>query len=131
MGWKNLSDKRAHRGRRARLMSKQGRAFELEVAKILTRLLEEEKISDFQRHEPSSEEDHDGKDFTVCRKIGEEVVSRSFGVTISLRSWADGKVKHPDVPQFCFPLGTKPETIEKKILSLFTADKASSQDKPA
>lgn len=119
MGWKNLSDKRAHQGRRAKLMSKQGRALETEVETILTRLLAEEKITGFTCHEPNSEEDGDGKDFTVCGKIGEEEVSRPFGVTISLRRWRDSRVKHPDVPQFCFPLGTKPETIVKKILSLF------------
>lgn len=119
MGWKNKSDMKGYQDRRSERMSKQGRALETEVEKILARLLAEEKISGFTFHKPNSKEDGDGKDFTICGKTGEEEASMSFGVTISLRRWRESRVKHPDVPQFCFPLGTKPETIEKKILSLF------------
>ena len=107
------------RARKSERYSAIGRAFEQEVAAILERLKEEELISDFVAHSPHSEEDHEGRDFTCMRRIGDETHARSFGVTISMRSWNASRIKHPDTPQFCFPVGTKPETIRKRVLALF------------
>ncbi|HTK59847.1 MAG TPA: hypothetical protein VL283_01445, partial [Candidatus Baltobacteraceae bacterium] len=79
----------------------------------------EKLIVGFTRHEPRSPEDHDGRDFTVVALVDGKEVEKSFGVTISLQSWSRSKTLHPDTPQFCFPLGTKPETIRTRILDLF------------
>ena len=106
-------------GRKSQRMADAGRAFEEEVAGILERMLEEKLISGFVAHAPHSSEDAQGRDFTVTSIAGGKTVERSFGVTISLKRWQRSKILHPDVPQFCFPLGTKPETVRKRILELF------------
>lgn len=107
------------RDRRGNRFATYGRLFEEEMATLLARLQEEGLLTSFVRHEPNSREDSEGKDFTVTRGEGEDAVSRDFGITISLHSWRESKVKHPHVPQFCFPIGTKPDTIKHRILSLF------------
>ena len=98
-----------------------GRKLEKEVAELLEKMQESGLIESFVYNKPFSEADCQGKDFTVRLSIGDEVVERSFGVTISYKSWGDSKVKHPDVRQFCFPIGTKPETIQKRVLELFAS----------
>ncbi|MBI2642257.1 MAG: hypothetical protein HYW97_00185 [Candidatus Wildermuthbacteria bacterium] len=76
-------------------------------------------ISNYTRHPPNSAEDHNGKDFTVTKMVGNTLFLQSFGVTISMRNWPESVNQHPNIPQFCFPIGTKPETIQKRILKLF------------
>ncbi len=107
-------------GRKTQRMAKRGREFEDEVSALLQKMQDEELIVGFIAHEPNSPEDQDGRDFTVTVVIGGGEVSKSFGVTISLRHWKESRIKHPDVPQFCFPLGTKLETIRTRILELFS-----------
>ncbi|MEK7546222.1 MAG: hypothetical protein AAB554_04070 [Patescibacteria group bacterium] len=107
------------RHRRGERYSDIGRKFEAEVEGILQKMQDEKLIVDFVRHAPNSGEDRDGRDFTVTAPAAGAPAERSFGVTISLRSWQDSKILHPDVPQFCFPIGTKPETIRARILELF------------
>lgn len=107
------------RNRRGERYSGIGRKFEGEVGDLLQKLQDEKLIAGFIRHPPNSPEDSEGRDFTVTAMIGGKEARRSFGVTISLKSWQESKILHPDVPQFCFPIGTKPETIRKRILDLF------------
>lgn len=107
------------RARRNQRFSDYGRDFEQEMCKFLEKLKEAGDITDFLYHEPHSESDRAGKDFTVAKLVNEVRQEHSFGVTISLQRWPISKACHPNVPQFCFPIGTKPETIKKRILELF------------
>lgn len=107
-------------GRKGERMAKQGRLLEEEVAALLEKMREEKLIIGFIAHAPNSPEDTAGRDFTVEASVSGTTAARSFGVTISLKRWNESKIRH-DVPQFCFPLGTKPETIRKRILELFEA----------
>lgn len=107
------------RGRRSERYGEIGRKFESEVADLLQKLQDEKLIAAFVAHPPDSPEDRQGRDFTVAVEIGGKTVEKSFGVTISLQRWNHSKILHPDVPQFCFPIGTKPETIRKRIFELF------------
>ncbi|OHA26105.1 MAG: hypothetical protein A3C06_00860 [Candidatus Taylorbacteria bacterium RIFCSPHIGHO2_02_FULL_46_13] len=100
-------------------MSEYGRAFESTVEGYLQKLLDFGQIKSFTRHPPRSPEDYGGRDFTVSKEVGGVSVERSFGVTISIRSWNRGKRLHPAHPQFCFPIGTNKETINRRILGLF------------
>lgn len=99
--------------RRAERFAGYGRQQELSVKQIL----EDSKLFDkVILHPPHSASDGQGQDFTVLR--GEQFVS--FGVTISLKSWNRSKVIYPDIPQFCFPLNAKPETVIRRVAELFT-----------
>jgi len=98
-----------------------GRDLEKEVEKILSKMEAEGKLSSVVYHSPNSLPDSEGKDFTVGQtNEGGEELFRSFGVTVSMRRWGRSKVLHRDVPQLCFPPGTKPETIQKRVLELFS-----------
>ena len=68
----------------------------------------------------NSYEDCQGKDVWVTRKIGGKVMQREFGTTISCKSWEKSKRMHRDVPQFCFPLDVKKETVIQRVSELFT-----------
>ena len=107
------------RDRRGERYAAIGRKFEEEVSDLLQKMQDEKLIAGFVRHEPHSREDRQGRDFTVTALADGKEEKRSFGVTISMRSWHDAKIQHPDVPQFCFPIGTKPETIRARVLELF------------
>ena len=109
----------ASRERRGDRYAEIGRRFETEVAGYLQKMQDEKLILGFVHHAPHSKEDGDGRDFTVTGLVERKPAERSFGVTISLASWNRSKVLHPDVPQFCFPIGTKPETIRARVLELF------------
>ena len=122
MGWKNTRDFKLHHQRRMHRFAKIGRKFEQEELRlILEKMQDAGKISGFEIMRPNSAEDKDGKDAKVSKIIGGNNIEKFFGVTISIRSWNESKRFHPQTPQFCFPIGTKPETIEKRILSLFGA----------
>lgn len=119
MGWKNTKDFGAYCKRRSERMSRLGHELERTVESILRQMWEERLICAFRRHPANSFEDFQGKDFSVTQeKDGEETV-RHFGVTISTRSWHAAKLRHPEVPQLHFPIGTNPRTIEKRVLELF------------
>lgn len=109
----------ATRDHRSERYGEIGRKFESEVADLLQKMQEEKLILGFVQHEPDSTEHRDGRDFTVTTVSGDKEASRSFGVTISMQHWGAAKARFPTVPQFCFPIGTKPETIRKRILELF------------
>jgi len=106
-------------GRKADRYAEIGRKFEGEVADLLQKLQDEKAIARFVAHPPNSKEDQEGRDFTVTALVSGKEAERSFGVTISLKRWTQSKILHPDIPQFCFPMGTKPETIRARILELF------------
>lgn len=115
MGWKNTKDFKAYQARRSNRVAARGRELEGRIEKILQRMETEGKIDNFIIHPPHSKEDCEGADASTI-KGG---VCKSFGVTISMRSWARSKKLHPDRPQFCFPLETKEKTIERRILELY------------
>ncbi|MDE2019472.1 MAG: hypothetical protein KGJ13_03935 [Patescibacteria group bacterium] len=58
-------------------------------------------------------------DFTVRKIVDGKSIERSFGVTISQRKRNLAEFIHDGTPQFWLPLGTKPETIRRKIEKLF------------
>lgn len=111
--WQEFSARRSER------YSRLGREQEFWVEKILVDAVECGELLGAVRHSPNSAADFAGKDFTVKKKVGGQVVIRSFGITISHNSWNRAKINHRDVPQFCFPIGTKPETVIMRVLDLF------------
>lgn len=113
--WKEVN------GRRSERWSKVGRDFEQQVLQILSDASRGETpmFENVVYHIPNSKEDSEGRDFTVCRAVGGTIESRSFGVTISSRSLQEARLLHPDIPQMHFPVGTKPETILRRICALF------------
>ncbi|GEM_PF-3206526 len=118
MSHSNTQRFRAWQGRKAKRRSEVGYQFEDEVNKILDKMKEENLISSFCRFDHNSEEDRNGKDFLVAKIVNKKEMFCAFGVTISLQSWQKAKMKHWNVPQLCFPLGTKTETIKRRILEL-------------
>ena len=100
-------------------MAHVGVELEDRVAVMLGGLQQQGQIDVFNRHEHHSDEDHAGRDFTIWKIVGGERVEKTFGVTISMRRWNYSKCLHPDVKQFCFPIGTNDTTIQRRILELF------------
>lgn len=124
MGWKTTRDFWKHQGRRMERYGKEGRKFEQdEMRKILQKMRDVGQICEFEIFAPNSPEDRDGRDIRVSRMADGQKIDKYFGVTISLRSWKDAQRFHPDTSQFCFPIGTKPETIQKRVLGLFNEPK--------
>ena len=120
MGWRTTRDFRKHQERRMTRYAREGRKFEQEEMKrILQKMQDAGKICGFEIFTPNSPEDREGKDIKASKMAGEQMADVYFGVTISMRSWNNAKRFYPDVPQFCFPIGTKPETIEKRVFGLF------------
>ena len=113
-----IKDFAGFRARRSQRMANQGIVLEDTVEKLLEKLKDEKKILGFTRHPHNSKEDSSGKDFTVIFDSNGYEDERSFGVTISLRSWHDAKLMHRDVPQFCWPIGTNTTTMQERILKL-------------
>ena len=77
---------RAHQAflnRRAMRHSELGRLTEKRVTDILAQKLEAGELISFTPHPANSPEDKAGKDFTVSMAINDEVVSASFGITIT------------------------------------------------
>ena len=121
MGWRNSRVREEARGRRSERFGRYGRDFEEAMVGHLTKMQEAGDIDDFLSHAPNSSEDCEGKDFMVAKAVDGIRREIHFGVTISFHSWNESKVRHPKVPQLCFPIATKPETIRKRILELFAA----------
>lgn len=121
MAWKNSRDFKKWQIRKGRRFALRGSDFEnITVPKILEKMVLDGKITKFVHFYKNSKEDHDGKDFMVVMECDGKLTEVCFGVTISFKSWNRSKPLHFGVPQLCFPVGTKPETIEKRILGLFT-----------
>lgn len=107
------------RKRKGERKAQRGRDFEGDVFKMLQRMQDEGHFEDVAYHAPNSTEDHDGKDFTVAIALEGKRIEQSFGMTISLSSQKNAQGRYPGVPQFHWPIGTKPETIQKRVLALF------------
>lgn len=119
MSYANTHRFKAGQARKAERRSKEGYRFEEEMCGILDKMQKEGLISSFCRFDHYSEEDLSGKDFLVAKVVdGKKEVYCAFGVTISLKRWQETKMRHRDVPQLCFPLGTKVETIQRRVLEL-------------
>jgi len=112
VGFANTKRFTEYAARKSVRYSRVGRQREADIEKIL---VASGQFNTVRRHEPHSNADCDGKDFTVWRGDAQ----RSFGVTISSHCWHDAELKHPQVPQFWFPLNTKPETIIARVTALF------------
>ncbi len=112
-------NREAFAARRAMRMSEHGRAFEVTVEGYLQEILDFGLIQKFIRHPPHSPEDYDGRDFTISKDVEGVSIEKTFGVTISIKSWNRGKRLHRSYQQFCFPIGTKKETVVRRILGLF------------
>ena len=107
--WKEIDARRSER------YAKIGEELEKKVEEILESLQESLLIEKWIHTPKHSAEDHDGIDFIVEKGC----IQKSFGVTISSRSWNRAKLIHPKTPQFCFPIGTSDERIKQRILELF------------
>ena len=107
------------RERKGERKAQRGRNFEEVVFKILQQIQNKGHFKDVAYHAPNSTEDRAGKDFTVAIIIEGERVECSFGMTTSLHSREFARGRYPEVPQFHWPLNTKPETIQKRVLALF------------
>ena len=118
MSFKNKQAMQDFCARRANRMAEVGVGLEDTVEKVLQKLQSDGGILRFTRHPHNSTEDRSGKDFTVVFNHEDKEIEHSFGVTISNRSWQRGKVIHHDVTQFCWPVGTNTQTMEKRILGL-------------
>ena len=117
--WRRSKDRQAAFDRHGERRAALGRALETEIESLLADMKDKGELSVFTRFAPHSVEDGQGKDFMVGKEGEDGVVRRFFGVTISLHSWNEVKCRHPEVPQLCFPIGTKPETMRRRILELF------------
>lgn len=97
----------------------EGRKFEDRVEQVLYQMFNRGEIAGFDHHPANSPEDREGKDFTVRKMVNAELVSKSFGVTISMKRASQSQIIHPDTPQFHLPLWSKDEEIVSAILGLF------------
>lgn len=95
-----------------------GREMEQRVAAILEKMVQEGLLHSAIYHEPNSSEDQAGKDFTVEKMVGGELVIRSFAITIRPPKMWD-LLLHTDVLQWYLPINTKDLTIRRKVLGLF------------
>jgi hypothetical protein len=111
-----LQGKQAYR---SRYTAEDGRAFEGRVERILGEMKKSGRIFHFTRSPRNSEEDSKGIDFVVYLDRDGEVMSQSFGVTISKRCRRRAQMKHPGVPQLQFPPGIGAGVIKRAVLALF------------
>ena len=118
MSFSNTKSFRAWQRRKAERMSKVGLQLEVDMHGILDKMQKEGLISSFRQFDHNSKEDLSGKDFLVAKMVDGKEMRCAFGVTISPRSWQRAKARYRDVPQLCFPLATKIETIRQRILEL-------------
>jgi hypothetical protein len=120
VGWRTTANYKEYLKRYGARRARLGRAQEENVEAILLKMREQGLIADFKRSRPNSKMDAEGKDFSVTMLVGGVEVVRHFGMTISMKSRNNARVRYPDVPQFVFPVGTNPSTIERRILELFS-----------
>ena len=102
--------------RRNMWRSELGYQMEDEVERVIRRAVEEGTFASVVHHSPQTP----SMDFTVTKMVNGVEESRSFGMTISLKVWSERRNRGGS-PQFCFPIGTKPETIIRRVSELFKA----------
>lgn len=118
MGWRRQNDYYRNKKRKRR-KPQDGRKFERRVQRILQTMLDKGWITDFERYEPFSPEDHAGKDFSVTLILGSRRVTREFGITMSRRRLGHSQKLHPDVPQIYMPYESTDWQIKGMIIILF------------
>lgn len=104
--------------RRARRRGFLGRMTEDRVEKILIKMQEKGELVDFERYEANSPEDSEGKDFRVTALIDRELVSASFGITISMKCQQEHQLKHPNEPSILIPPEMNDERIRWRICEI-------------
>lgn len=109
---KAVADRKAERG------SQLGRENEARVERLLAKKLEASEIISFKRHLPNSPEDLAGDDFQVSKEIDGEIITVSFGVTISQRKHKEHSMKHPDKTSLLIPLEMRDERIWYRICQI-------------
>lgn len=117
----NRMARQAFANRKAERYGKVGREMEDRVSSLLKRASKNNQ-SLFLRaiyHQPNSEMDCDGADFTVEKLIDGRVYSVTFGISISPKCCNQSNAKHPDRLQMCFPININDSTIVKKVEKLF------------
>lgn len=92
-----------------------------ETERVLSALQAQNKITNFVRHREAGTEDGPVENFSVTMLVDGRDVTVRFGVSVSRREWQRMQSRAQDVPQLCFPLGTRPDTIRRRILSLFAS----------
>src|SRR3989344_3972406 len=95
------------------------RVTEDRVLGILVRAKNAGRFLAVKKSEPNSEEDRLGKDFTIQKVVGEAVVEKSFGVTISLPQQKKALAIHPGISCFLITPEMKDKTLLSKIDTLF------------
>ena len=122
-GSMSFSQKRvAFLKRKKERYSRIGQSSENEIEEILKNEKDSRGESVFSKvlhHKKYGFKDRDGKDFTVYRTVGDLTLFRSFGVTISERSYYQAKVKHPATVSIYTPIGFNRDNFIKKVLALF------------
>lgn len=91
--------------------SELGRQTEVRVEKLLVKKITAGELASFKYFPANSPEDCQGKDFQVSKEIEEEVITASFGITISLNCYQEHQAKHPDEPCILIP----PEMGDERI----------------
>ena len=104
--------------RKAERYSRHGRELERRVVLILEKMKKEDRIKNYTYHEPFSQEDLKGEDFTIIKEINGQEVAIGFGVTISARSKTRHKINHPDKPCIHIPFEMRDERIIERIEKL-------------
>lgn len=109
-----LKSRREFAERKSQRYSRLGYEMENEVERVLGRVVEQGILTSVEHHSAQMP----FKDFTVTKIVNGVEEVRSFGMTTSLRVWSNRR-NRGGPPQFCFPIGTKPETIIRRVLELF------------
>ena len=118
MGWRRQQDYYRNKTKKRR-KPRDGRRLEKRVQGILQNMLDSGKITDFERYEPFSAEDHAGKDFMAVKIVKKKRVTKYFGITMSARRLSHSQKLHPDVPQLYIPYHSTDWHIRGSIMTLF------------
>lgn len=92
-----------------------------ETERVLASLREQDTIMAYARLRSSGRDDGMAARFSVTMRVGGRDMTVRFGVSVSRREWQRAQSREDDVTKFCFPLGTRPDTIRKRVLALFSA----------
>ena len=114
MAFANKQAIRDFANRKSQRYAKLGYQMEDEVERVLRQAVEDGTFTSVVHHPPNMPY----KDFTVTKTADGVEESRSFGITISQKVWSQRRNRGVET-QFCFPIGTKPETVIRRVLELF------------
>lgn len=105
-------------------MHEAGHAFEDLCEEALMMMQSNGSISGFVKHPINSQEDKEGKDFTIWFGDVENPNCISFGVSISSRKVHLARTKHPGVTQILMRHSWNKRQIAHEILKAFELSKA-------